>query len=322
MSALYPLRFQPILRRYLWGNRRLESLGKQLGPENDYAESWEIVDRASDQSVVLAGSLAGQTLGQLVREHNAALLGRHAGYQTFPLLFKFLDANDRLSIQVHPDDARAARLDPPDLGKMEAWVILDSEPHSFLYAGLRRGTTAEVIASELQRRTVELSCHRVQPRVGDCYFLPPGVVHAIGPGLLVAEIQQASDTTYRLYDFDRKGPDDQLRKLHVDEALECIDYEHGPVVAQRPRPTGVFGFEQLVNCDKFVLERARLNGTRQLGGDQRCHIVAVVAGSLTIEGDPLLTALTAGSVALLPAELGEVTVQAAAGTMLLDAYLP
>ena len=326
MSALYPLRFQPILRRYLWGARRLESLGKQLGPGNDYAESWEIVDHGDDQSLVLAGPLAGplagQTLGELVHHHNAALLGRHAGHDHFPLLFKFLDANDRLSIQVHPDDARAALRDPPDLGKTEAWVILAREPRSFLYAGLRRGTTREILGNEVLRHTVELSCNRFEPAVGDCYFLPPGVVHAIGPGLLVAEIQQASDTTYRLYDFDRKGPDGQRRQLHLDEALECIDYAHGPVMAQRPQPTGIQGFERLVSCDKFVLERGKLTGTRLLGGDQRCHILAVIEGSLTIVGDPLQTPLTAGGVVLLPAELGAVTVQAPSGAVVLDAYLP
>jgi mannose-6-phosphate isomerase len=322
MGALYPLRFEPILRRYLWGGRRLASLGKQVGPESDYAESWEIVDHGADQSRVLAGPLAGKSLGELTRDYNAALLGRHAGYKTFPLLFKFLDANDRLSIQVHPDDARAALREPPDLGKMEAWVILAREPRSFLYAGLRRGSTREILAGEILRHTVELSCNRIEPAVGDCYFLPPGVVHAIGPGLLVAEIQQASDTTYRLYDFDRKGPDGQPRKLHIDEALECIDYAHGPVLAQRPQPTGVAGFDRLVSCEKFVLERGKITGMRQLGGDHRCHIIAVTEGSLQISGDPVQNPLAAGGVALLPADCGAVTVQAPTGATLLDAYLP
>ena len=322
MSALYPLRFQPILRRYLWGARRLESLGKQLGPGNDYAESWEIVDHAADQSVVLAGPLAGKTLGELTREHGPELLGRHAGCQRFPLLFKFLDAKDRLSIQVHPDDARAARLDPPDLGKTEAWVILAVEPYSYLYAGLRRGIKREILASELERHTAELCCERIEPRVGDCFFLAPGVVHAIGPGLLVAEIQQASDTTYRLYDYDRRGPDGQSRQLHVDEALECIDYEYGPVAVQRPKPTGVPGVERLVACDKFVLDRLSVRGAHRVGGDARCHILAVLAGALTVSGDPLGSPLAAGGVVLLPAELGAVEVQAAGETVVLDAYLP
>lgn len=322
MSALYPLRFQPILRRYLWGGRRLETIGKQLGPGNDFAESWEIVDRGADQSVVLAGPLAGTTLGELVREHGPELLGRHAGGERFPLLFKFLDANERLSIQVHPDDARAARLDPPDLGKMEAWVILATEPYSYLYAGLRHGITPELLARELDRHTAELCCERIEPRVGDCYFLPPGVVHAIGPGLLVAEIQQASDTTYRLYDYDRRGPDGQPRKLHIAEALECIDFNYGPVAAQRAQPTDQPGVQHLVQCEKFVLDRVRVQAVHQLGGDSRCHIVAVLEGSVSLAGDPLGTPLTAGGVALLPATLGAVELQSTTGAVLLDAYLP
>ncbi len=235
MSVLYPLRFRPILRRYLWGGRRLASLGKQLGPGEDYAESWEIVDRPPDESVVLAGPLAGETLGGLVRRLGPQLMGRHALCERFPLLFKFLDAQHRLSIQVHPDDARAQQLTPPDLGKTEAWVVLDVEPHSYLYAGLLAGIDRDTLAGELERRTVELCCERIEPSVGDCFFLPPGVVHAIGPGLLVAEIQQASDTTYRLYDYDRLGPDGKPRQLHVEQALEAIDYEYGPVAAQQTR---------------------------------------------------------------------------------------
>jgi mannose-6-phosphate isomerase len=322
MSSLYPLRFRPILRRYLWGSRRLESLGKELGPGNDYAESWEVVDHGGDQSVVLAGPLAGATLGELVASHAEDLFGRNVGYRSFPLLFKFLDANDRLSIQVHPDDARAALLDPPDLGKMEAWVILDKEPRSFLYAGLRRGTTLEILAGELERHTVELSCHRVEPAVGDCYFLPPGVVHAIGPGLLVAEIQQASDTTYRLYDYDRCGPDGQPRPLHIDQALECIDFEHGPVYPQQPRPTESPGIECLVNCEKFVLNRGKSRQPLQIGGDQQFHILAVIEGELSITGDPLGTPLMAGGVVLLPASLGKVNVTPRGETSWLEAKLP
>jgi len=320
VTALYPLRFQPILRRYIWGGRRLESLGKQIGPESDYAESWEIVDRPGDQSVVLAGTLAGQSLAAIVERYNRPLLGRHAGHKQFPLLFKFLDAQERLSIQVHPDDAQAALLDPPDLGKTEAWVILDTAPHSYLYAGLRRGIDRNMLARELDRHTAELCCERIEPKAGDCYFLSPGVVHAIGPGLLVAEIQQASDTTYRLYDYDRRGPDGKARELHIEQALAVIDFAHGPVVAQRPRRTERPGAERLVECSKFVLDRLRIEDGQTVGGDDRCHILAVTEGEVALPGDPLGKPLTRGSVALLPAELGTVALQGKGAA--LDAYLP
>lgn len=322
MSALYPLRFQPILRRYLWGGRRLESLGKTLGEGADYAESWEIVDRGDDQSVVIAGALSGKTLAALVEEFAGPLLGRHAGAPRFPLLFKFIDAQDRLSLQVHPDDARAARLNPPDLGKSEAWIILDAEPHSYIYAGLRHDIDRDMLKHELARRTAELCCERLEPSTGDCYFLPAGVVHALGPGLLVAEIQQASDTTYRLYDYDRLGPDGQPRPLHVAEALEAIDYDYGPVCPQTPRPTGVPGVERLVACPQFVLDRWSVSGPHRTGGDDRCHILAVLEGSIDVAGDPIAEPLIAGDVLLVPAELGAVEVQTREPAVVLDAYLP
>jgi len=138
----------------------------------------------------------------------------------------------------------------------------------------------------------------------------------------VAEIQQASDTTYRLYDYDRRGPDGEPRTLNVDEALECIDYEYGPVRAQRPMLTDVQGVERLVACDKFVLDRLSLQGAHRIGGDARCHILAVLAGTLAVSGDPLGSPLTAGGVVLLPAELGAVEVRSSADAVVLDAYLP
>ena len=322
MNVLYPFRFHPILRRYLWGGRRLETLGKKLGPGKDYAESWEIVDHGADQSVVANGILAGYALGEIVQQHGPALLGRHAHLRQFPLLFKFLDANDRLSIQVHPDDKRAALLQPPDLGKTEAWVILAAEPGSYLYAGLRRGIDRESLKNEVARHTCELCIKRIEPRDGDCFFIPAGVVHALGPGLLVAELQQASDTTYRLYDWGRIGPDGQPRKLHLAEALECIDYDYGPVAPQTPQPTDNPGVERLVACDKFVLDRWTFSGTRQVGGDDRCHILTVLEGALGVERDPAGQPLQRGEVVLLPAELGAVTIRAAGETIILDAYLP
>ncbi len=319
---LYPLRFHSILRRYLWGGRRLETLGKTLGEGNDYAESWEIVDRAEEQSVVSAGPLAGRKLGDLMRQYPRELMGRHQGASRFPLLFKFLDAQTRLSMQVHPDDARAKLLDPPDLGKTEAWVIVEAAPRSFLYAGLRQGITRETLVHELQRQTCELCVERIEPAAGDCFFLPAGVVHALGPGLLVAEIQQSSDTTYRLYDWNRRGPDGQPRALHIEQALEAINYDYGPVSAQLPHDTGRSGLERLVACDQFVLDRWKFSGQLMAGGDDGFHILAVLSGEVSIAGDPSGQPLAKGSVALLPAEVGQVAVTAAADAVVLDAYLP
>ena len=154
MSSSGPssLRFQPVYRRYIWGGRRLNTvLGKSIGSGDDYAESWEVVDHGQDQSVVVAGPFAGRTLGELVRSDRPWLLGPHCGATSFPLLLKYLDCNRDLSVQVHPDDTRAAMLDPPDLGKTEAWCILDARPGSKVYAGLRPGVDSEAFQQAVRR---------------------------------------------------------------------------------------------------------------------------------------------------------------------------
>jgi len=322
MPALYPLRFAPIFKRYLWGGRRLETLlAKRLGPGDDYAESWEVVDRGRDQSIVTHGPLADTTLGELVSRHGSELLGRHAGEPRFPLLFKFLDAHLPLSVQVHPDDAAAARLNPPDLGKSEAWVILAADPASYVFAGLKRGFDRPALARELARGTCELCLQRLEPRAGDVLFLPAGAVHALGPGLVVAEIQQSSDTTYRLFDWNRLGPDGRPRHLHVEEALSAIDYSLGPLSLSVPRATARPHVEQLVECDKFVLNRWKLDSPQSIGGDGKCRLIVVLDGSLEIASDPA-GPLTKGDVTLLPASLGVVLLQPRDGASLLEIYLP
>ncbi len=213
MIPLYPLRFRLLVRRYLWGNRRLETcLGKSLGPGNDYAESWEVADHGADQSIVDAGPLAGTTLGELVRLRGVELFGRCHPQANFPLLVKFLDAAQSLSVQVHPNDAQAARLSPPDLGKTEAWYILAADPGSRVYAGLQPGVEREQLAEAIAKGTCETLLHGFEPKAGDCLFIPAGTVHALGAGLLVAEVQQSSDTTFRLYDWNRVGPDGKPRR--------------------------------------------------------------------------------------------------------------
>jgi len=323
MDALYPLRLRPILRRYIWGGRRLETvLGKTLGPGNDYAESWEVCDRGTDQSLVEYGTLAGTMLGQLVAQRGAELLGRNHPLPRFPLLLKFLDAARTLSVQVHPDDARAARLDPPDLGKTEAWVVLAAEPGSTIYAGLKPGVDRHALAEAIRKGTCQQQLHCFHPQPADCVFLPAGTVHALGEGLLVAEIQQASDTTYRLFDWNRPGPDGKPRPLHVEQGLEAIDYQRGPVGPSRPQPTGQSGVSRLVACDKFTLDRWQLDCPKPAGDDRRCHILCVLEGNLQVRGDPAGDPLSRGETVLLPAVLGEVEVIPDGSAVLLDAYLP
>ncbi len=323
MQRLPPLRFQPLLRRYLWGGRRLETmLGKRLGEEPDYAESWEIVDHGTEQSVVSGGPMAGATLAELLQTHGSALIGRHAPLAHFPLLFKFLDANQKLSVQVHPNDEQAASLQPPDLGKTEAWVILHADPGSVIYAGLKRGFDRAAFEREVRRGTAELCLHRFEPQAGDCVFIPAGVVHALGAGLLVAEIQQSSDTTYRLFDWNRVGTDGRPRALHIEQGLAAVDFQYGPVSVQTPISTSRPFVERLIGCDKFVLDRWRWQADQSIGGDDRCHILVVLEGTLQVEGDPSPLPLRSGQTSLLPASAGETKLVAIEPSVMLDIYLP
>lgn len=319
MISLYPLRLEPLYRRYLWGGRKLATvLGRQLPPGDDFAESWEVVDRGPDQSRIAAGPLAGTTLGELLRRAPRQLLGERGADRaraqarqmgapeaslSFPLLIKLLDAQRSLSVQVHPDDERAVRRTPPDLGKTEAWVVLDAVPGATVYAGLKPGCgPAELVAAVAQGKTAEC-LHCFQPAVGDCLFLPAGTVHALGAGLVVYEVQQSSDTTYRLYDWQRVGADGKPRALHIPEALEAINYQAGPVTPQVPQPGAVPDVERLVTCDKFRLDRWRTSRPLTLGGDDSCRVVTVVQGTVEVAGDGVAQPLVAGQTVLLPADL-------------------
>ncbi|MBP86432.1 MAG: mannose-6-phosphate isomerase [Planctomycetaceae bacterium] len=323
MSVLWPLRFEPVFRRYIWGGRRLQTvLGKSIGEGEDYAESWEVVDHGEDQSVVKAGEFEGATLRQIVEQHGAELLGRHYPQSQFPLLFKLLDCNRNLSVQVHPNDEQGQCLDPPDLGKTEAWVVLHAERGSALYAGLKRGFDREAFEREINRGTTELCLHKIEPRVGDCIFIPAGIVHALGEGLVVAEIQQASDTTFRIFDWNRVDSSGNPRPLHIEVALDVIDYGAGPVSVQVPEPTDRPHVERLVSCDKFTLDRLRVGGELMIGGDDRFHIVSVIGGSLMLDGDPTDRPVQRGETVLLPASCGECRLVSTGGSTLLDMYLP
>ena len=305
------------------GGRRLETaLGKTLPPGSDWAESWEICDRGPDQSVVEFGPLAGATLSELVRRRGADLLGRNHPQKQFPLLLKFLDAARTLSVQVHPDDARAARLTPPDLGKTEAWLVLEAEPGSLIYAGLKPGVDRPALAAAIGAGRCQECLHSYSPSPGDCVFLPAGTVHALGAGLLVAEIQQSSDVTYRLFDWNRVGPDGQPRPLHIEKGLDAVDFTRGPVGRQQPHPTERPEVVRLVECEQFAWNRWHFDSPITLPDDNRCHVVSILAGVVLIEDDPTAEPVSRGGTVLLPACVGNIRMMPQGPTVLLDAYLP
>jgi mannose-6-phosphate isomerase len=325
MTPLYPLRFRPLWKQYLWGGRRLASLlAKPLPEGGAVAESWEVCDRGPEQSVVAVGALAGRTLGELVATRGRELFGRHPVPPRFPLLVKFLDAAQPLSVQVHPDDAQAARRTPPDLGKTEAWVVLAAEPGSVIYAGLKPGVDREALNRAVREGTVDRCLHRFEPHAGDCVFLPAGTVHALGAGIVVAEIQQSSDITFRLFDWNRLGPDGKPRPLHVAESLEAIDFARGPVDVQPGKSTNRPFTSRLVECPYFILDRCATAAGEplKLGGDERFHILIVLSGQVALAEDPTGRSLSLGEIALLPAALGPQDAATSPNTVVLDVFLP
>lgn len=325
---MYPLTFHPIMKRIVWGGRRLgDLLGKPIGPGNDYAESWEIVDHGDNHSQVASGPLEGQTLRDIVRQRNESVLGTYAGIESFPLLLKYLDCNRVLSVQVHPDDNYARQMPQPDLGKTEAWYIVDAAPGSKIYAGLKAGVDRKSLQQAIDGGVTEDVLHVIEPQPGQCIFIPAGTVHALGGGLVVAEIQQSSDTTFRLFDWNRVGDDGRPRPLHIEQALDVTDYSIGPISPQTPQ-ADPDGLETLVRCDKFVLKQARFDSGSPdqkivIGNFSSPVIMTVVKGNASLtdaQGWRCLAKI--GESFLIPASASALEIAGVDDAVLLLAFLP
>lgn len=308
MNPLYPLTFQPIFKERVWGGQNLARLyGKRLPTGAPIGESWEISDRPGDASVIAHGPLAGKDLRWLVENHRADLLGnaRLEGGR-FPLLIKLLDAQQKLSLQVHPSAAGAAgRHGDP---KTEMWFIAGAAPGAELYVGLKHGVTRADFERRIHDGTVTECFHRVPVRAGDAMFLPSGRVHAIGAGLVIFEIQQNSDTTYRVFDWNRVGLDGQPRELHVAQSLASIDFndfEPSLTIGEETRATHCH-VRKLVSHPLFSVElfRAQNGGVISLPAS-RMQIIGVVAGEVRVNHSST-PALRAGDFCLLPACLPKV----------------
>jgi mannose-6-phosphate isomerase len=321
-----PISFEPIIKRIRWGGTRLGSvLGKDLGSETDYAESWELADHGDDQSVATAGPFLGTNLGSIVADKNASLFGRHAGLTQFPLLIKFLDANDWLSLQVHPNDEQATAYDVTENGKTEAWVILDAEPGSQICVGLKDGITREQFASHLEAGTIESALNMFEVNAGDCIFVPAGTVHAIGSGVLLAEVQQQSDLTFRLHDWGRLGTDGKPRELHIEQSLDCIDFERGPVTPVTPKiltDSNEHKHEELVRENYFVIQRHIASTTFEISGHNTFRILMLLEGNAVVTSSEGRHELPLGSTLLIPAEQPAVTVVPGEPITMLEIFLP
>ncbi len=316
---LYPLSFKPIFQPRVWGGRSLARFyGKQLPERGPIGESWEISDRPDAANVIDHGPLAGKDLHWLVENHRADLLGdARLAEGRFPLLLKLLDAQDKLSLQVHPPAAKAAELQGEP--KTEMWFIAEAAPGAELYVGLKRGVTRADFERGLRDGSVAECFHRVPVRAGDAMFLPSGRVHAIGAGLVIFEIQQNSDTTYRVFDWNRVGLDGQPRALHVAQSLASIDFDDfEPGLVGGEETTGVnCRIRRLVRDPLFTVElfRAAEKGVIPLPA-RRMQIVGVVAGEARVSGSDS-PVLRAGDFCLLPACLNKVELGTAPNTQFL-----
>lgn len=299
------LRFKPIYQERVWGGRALETvLNRTLPAGSPIGESWDIVDREEAQSVVQEGSLAGQPLRRVLAEHASEIMGpRWSADRKFPILVKWLDCRERLSLQVHPPAAIAAELGGEP--KTENWYIAQTGPEAELIVGLKHGVDREQFERALQTNTLEQCLHRFRGAAGDSILVQSGQVHAIGAGNLILEIQQNSDTTYRVYDWGRVGLDGKPRTLHIAESLRCIDWQDYEPAPVRAAPTsGV-----IADCAEFRIRRVVLGAGERihLGANEQPRIVSVVTGGVRAAGEsgsgshaPLGRKLQVGENVLVP----------------------
>jgi mannose-6-phosphate isomerase len=309
-----PLLFAPIYKDLIWGGNRIAECYGRAGTPGVCAESWELAAHADGTSVVRTGTLAGQTLTALTQQYGRALLGTRAPRADhFPLLFKIIDARQKLSVQVHPNERTAAAGGGEP--KTEMWVVLDRAPGATLYAGLQPGTDAAALRAALAAKQVaaRLVCLPINP--GDALFIPGGLVHAIGAGCLLYEVQQNSNTTYRLHDWDRVGPDGQPRPLHIEKAFAAIDWSLPVPAVLTPPPGAPNAWRDVLACPFFHMQCAQLTTTVDVPQDGGSfHALFVVAGHVTVEAGRVTTDWPAGTSGLVPATAGGYRITPQSGT--------
>lgn len=336
-AVLYPLKFRPKLLEKIWGGRRLAALGKELPEGKQIGESWELFDfppgtignERWESSIVANGPLAGQTLHEVIVAHGRALhgdvrlLGPHG---QFPLLVKYLDARENLSVQVHPCEPYAAA-NPGAHLKTEAWYVVRHEPGAKLYKGLRSGVTRKAFEEAIRDGTVEECIRPVAVKEGQCHFLPSGTVHALGAGILVAEVQTPSDTTYRVFDFDRLDPSTgRPRQLHVEHALECIDFSGRAAPQPRSHVAGLFTtVTRLVTSEFFKVEKVRFaEGVEEAFPYDEPVVWMMLAGQAEIKVDGMREPVRfgRGDTVLLPARMDNPVIKTTEPCVWLEVTFP
>jgi mannose-6-phosphate isomerase len=287
-----PLTFEPLFMERVWGGRKLAELfGKTLPTNARIGESWEIVDRAEVQSVVRNGPLRGKTLHELWMQDRQSIFGNVPDAPRFPLLLKLLDAREKLSLQVHPPEKVAAKLGGE--AKTEFWYVAAADPDAELLVGLREAMTRVQFEETLRSGTVAQWVHKIRVKTGDAIFLPAGRLHAVGEANLLVEIQQNSDTTYRVFDWNRVDDQGRSRPLQIDQALQCIDFND-----VRPQLAQTEG-ELLLHHDLFDIEKWNLDSRRRIASSGQFAIVGCLTGKLRCAD----VELGPGEFSLIPAQL-------------------
>jgi mannose-6-phosphate isomerase len=324
---LYPIRFEPIYQYRIWGGRQLADLLTAPLPGNDpIGEAWVLSDRDDHASLVANGPLKGLTIGQMFKQSQEQLMGKLAGkFNRFPLLLKFLDAHEMLSVQVHPSDMQKDLIPEGEHGKTEAWVVLESTSESKIYAGLKPKTTAGNLKQSIKSGTIEDHLSSFTPKPGDGIFLPAGTVHSLGGNIVVFEVQQNSDVTFRLYDWNHiDAKTGKPRDLQIDQAIACIDFAQGekaPVnpVSEEQHPVLR---ERLFQCEHFRLWRLSGKLPFTVGEKDTPRVLVCIDGEGELEHNNTSYAIRKGDVWLLPAIVGSCMFCPNATVSLLEIALP
>jgi len=322
---LTPLLFSPRLKDKIWGGTKLKSIFGKAATSDKLGESWELSGYEGDESVVMNGPLAGNDLRELIEVYMGDLVGDKVFEEhghSFPLLFKLIDANENLSIQVHPGDEVAADRHH-SYGKTEMWYVVDADPGAELIIGFKEDCSRDTYLDALDNDTVEELLQHVPVSKGDVFFIPAGLVHAIGKGVVVAEIQQSSDVTYRIYDFKRKDDQGNERELHTDEALDVIDFSASRS-PKTPYKAELNALTPLITCEYFNTGILRFNTPLERNYSTIDSFVAYMCleGVVEIRWNEEVLKVKAGDTVLIPAVIDSVKLIPIAETVLLEVFVP
>jgi mannose-6-phosphate isomerase len=296
---VYPLKFQPIYKERIWGGTLLrEVFGRETPKGKRIGESWELADLPEDKSIIANGELAGQTLESAIRSYPEEITGKtpaRRGALPFPLLIKFLDCGETLSVQVHPDEATCKRMGKGEF-KAECWYIVQAEPGAVIYKGLKEGVTKETFSKAIKEGRVARMLNKVEVKAGECHYLPAGTAHALGAGLLIAEIQTPSDTTYRVFDWNRLDEKGKPRPIHIEEALESIHFDSSG------DNFSVTTVGRLVDCKFFKVDKGhQMRNCEVLLTPGQMKVIIVLGGFGTLAGGKKTIEFRAGETLLMPA---------------------